>query len=593
MRPINITIQKKGIIMSLTGAGAFLAMLCLPFFIHYPMNDNYLQLYPISLGIGVVSVVACIFSFIKGNGFRFCLPDFLFLALIAYYIIRYDHTLQLANWKVTFALLSMPLWFGSRIILSHHSVSKQWILGSIVAVGCMVAVWGLLQLYGYLTSNHNLFAITGPFYNPGPYSGYIAIIFCIALGCWLQSKGFARYIWFAAIALMGCILPAGMSRSAWVGIFASSLWMLTLHFQWHKRLKSFFKQHPYKGISAVVVLGISLCIGSYLIFQMKSDSAYGRLFIWKNTCTAISDAPLFGHGPGSFPMVYGKAQAEYFTKGKYTETEERVAGSPEYAFNEVLQSGVEGGIILILLGSAFFFVNFNARYTKGNKAYRSALITAFCFSLFSYPLQILPVAMLLLLIASINVDGESAKSTKRIIPLLSSIIMCLSLGVIYTLRNTNNYQEYWYKSDILYANKDYKEASKGYEMLYNQFKHNPNFLFTYAKSLIAQKEYFKADRILKRLQKVSCSPMSYCVQGNNYLEIKDYKKAEKAYLEAQSLLPGRIYPYYLLAKLYAIPEYKNERKMKEMGNVVLHKKPKVQSNAIEEMRNEINKLMNF
>ena len=33
--------------------------------------------------------------------------------------------------------------------------------------------------------------------------------------------------------------------------------------------------------------------------------------------------------------------------------------------------------------------------------------------------------------------------------------------------------------------------------------------------------------------------------------------------------------------------------MKEMGNVVLHKKPKVQSNAIEEMRNEINKLMNF
>lgn len=171
--------------------------------------------------------------------------------------------------------------------------------------------------------------------------------------------------------------------------------------------------------------------------------------------------------------------------------------------------------------------------------------------------------------------------------------MCLSLGVIYTLRNTNNYQEYWYKSDILYANKDYKEASKGYEMLYNQFKHNPNFLFTYAKSLIAQKEYFKADRILKRLQKVSCSPMSYCVQGNNYLEIKDYKKAENAYLKAQSLLSGRIYPYYLLAKLYAIPEYKNERKMKEMGNVVLHKKPKVQSNAIEEMRNEINKLMNF
>lgn len=593
MRPINITMQKKGIIMSLTGAGAFLAMLCLPFFIHYPMNDNYLQLYPISLGIGVVSVVACIFSFVKGNGFRFCLPDFLFLALIAYYIIRYDYTLQLANWKVAFALLSVPLWFGSRIILSHRSVSRQWILCSIVAVGCMVAVWGLLQLYGYLPSNHNLFAITGPFYNPGPYSGYIAIIFCIALGCWLQSKGFVRYVWFAAIALMGCILPAGMSRSAWVGIFVGGLWMVALHFRWHKRLKSFFKQYPYKGISAAVVLGISLCIGSYLVFQMKSDSAYGRLFIWKNTCTAISDAPLFGHGPGSFPMVYGKAQAEYFAKGDYTETEERVAGSPEYAFNEILQSGVEGGIILVFLGSAFFLVNFNRRYTKGDNICCSALITASCFSLFSYPLQILPMGMLLLFIVSINISQTTTTSAKYFFPILPIITICISFGIIYTLRNINQHQEYWYKSDILYANKAYKEASKGYEMLYNQFKHNPNFLFTYAKSLIAQKEYSKADCILQRLQKVSCNPIPYCVQGNSYLETKDYGKAEEAYLQAQALLPGRIYPYYLLAKLYATPEYKDEEKMKEMGNVVLHKKPKVQSNAIEEMRNEIIKLTNF
>ena len=326
---------------------------------------------------------------------------------------------------------------------------------------------------------------------------------------------------------------------------------------------------------------------------MKSDSAYGHLFIWKNTCTAISDAPLFGHGPGSFPMVYGKVQAEYFAKGNYTETEERVAGSPEYAFNEILQSGIEGGIILILLGSAFFFVNFNARYTKGNEVCCSALIAAFCFSLFSYPLQILPMGMLLLFIVSINTSPKTMISTKRFFPILPIITICLSFGGIYTLRNTEQYQEYWYKSDILYANKAYKEASKGYEVLYNRFKHNPNFLFTYAKSLIAQKENSKADSILQRLQKVSCNPMSYCVQGNNYLETKDYKKAEKAYLQAKTLLPGRIYPYYLLVKLYATPEYKDEGKMKEMGNIVLHKKPKVQSNAIEDMRSEMNKFINF
>lgn len=581
----------KKLTMSLIGAATVFTVLCLPFFIHYQMNENYLQLYPISLGTGIASIIACIFSFIKGNRFHFCIPDYIFLTLIIYYIARYDYTLQLANWKVIFAFLSLPLWFSFRIILSHYYVSKQWILNSIIAVGCLISIWGLLQLYDYLPSNHSLFAITGPFYNPGPYSGYVAIIFCITLSCWLQSKENTRYIWFAAMALMGCILPAGMSRSAWTGIFVSSLWMFIVHFQCYKHLKLFFKNHLYKSILTIATLSVTLCLGSYLIFQIKSDSAYGRLFIWKNTCTAICDAPLFGHGPGSFPKTYGKAQAEYFAKGNYTETEERVAGAPEYAFNEILQLGIEGGIILILLGGTFFFLNFKARYTNGNKACYSALITALGFSIFSYPLQILPLNMLIILITSVNVSKESAIPTKRLFPILSIATICTSFGVIYTLRDTRKHQEYWSKSNILYANKAYIEASKGYEISYDLFKHNPDYLFRYAKSLIAQKEHSKADSILQRLQVVSCNPMSYCLQGNNYLDIKDYRKAEKAYRHAQVLLPGRIYPYYLLAKLYAIPEYKNKEKMKEAGNIVLNKSPKVQSKAIEKMRTEINELL--
>ena len=581
--------------MSLIGAATFLTMLCLPFFIHYPMNDNYLQLYPISLGIGVVSVVACIFSFVKGNGFRFCLPDYLFLALVAYYIMRYDYTLQLANWKVAFALLSVPLWFGSRIILSHRSVSRQWILCSIVAVGCMVAVWGLLQLYGYLPSNHNLFAITGPFYNPGPYSGYIAIIFCIALGCWLQSKGFARYIWFAAIALMGCILPAGMSRSAWVGIFASSLWMLTLHFQWHKRLKSFFKQHPYKGISAVVVLGISLCIGSYLIFQMKSDSAYGRLFIWKNTCTAISDAPLFGHGPGSFPMVYGKAQAEYFAKGDYTETEERVAGSPEYAFNEYLQFAIEGGIILFI-GTIIFGICIFHNALK-QKEYRclGALFAFAFFAFSSYPLQVLSIGIMIITVSAICVPQSRLYTTplyRCVCRIAIGASFILLMFIIKRLPNTSKVNELWNNAYALYGCKDYRLSSQIYEEIYPQLCHHPFFVKNYGCSLFHEGRYREALEIFKRATLISCEAEVYNWKGRCYQEMKDYESAERSYQYALNLIPHRIYPYYMLAKLYAEPDFYNEEKSKEMITVVLNKPPKVHSKAIDEMRNDVNSLLN-
>ena len=48
--------------------------------------------------------------------------------------------------------------------------------------------------------------------------------------------------------------------------------------------------------------------------------------------------------------------------------------------------------------------------------------------------------------------------------------------------------------------------------------------------------------------------------------------AEKCFEEAVDLLPGRIYPYFLLAKLYAEPSFFHEDKMKKMAKIVLSKK---------------------
>ncbi|GAE82048.1 hypothetical protein JCM10512_222 [Bacteroides reticulotermitis JCM 10512] len=56
-------------------------------------------------------------------------------------------------------------------------------------------------------------------------------------------------------------------------------------------------------------------------------------------------------------------------------------------------------------------------------------------------------------------------------------------------------------------------------------------------------------------------------------------------------LPGRIYPYYLLVKLYTEPEFQNLEKFKQTASIVLTKEPKVQSTAIKEMREEVRKLI--
>lgn len=55
--------------------------------------------------------------------------------------------------------------------------------------GGIEAVWGLRQLYGYAVSNHSLYVLTGSFFNPGPYSGYLAMILPVCLHQWLTKRG--------------------------------------------------------------------------------------------------------------------------------------------------------------------------------------------------------------------------------------------------------------------------------------------------------------------------------------------------------------------------------------------------------------------
>jgi hypothetical protein len=49
-----------------------------------------------------------------------------------------------------------------------------------IVTGLVEAASGLLQLYDFLPSQHALFKITGSFLNPGPYSGWLAMVFPMA-----------------------------------------------------------------------------------------------------------------------------------------------------------------------------------------------------------------------------------------------------------------------------------------------------------------------------------------------------------------------------------------------------------------------------
>lgn len=470
-----------------------------------------------------------------------------------------------------------------------HSVT--W---GLILMGGVESIWGIQQIYGFSASNHYLYAVTGSFYNPGPYSGYLALVFPICLFEWLRLGAIKQrtcvecigyYLSFGVLFLFICVLPAGMSRTAWLAAVFSSVFVCGMHYSWKSRWKKFWQAYRIKAIATLILLFISVIIGVIGIYHLKVDSAKGRLFMWKISSIAIVEKPFSGYGIGNFAHAYGRAQEEYFAKGDYDEIEERVAGSPEYAFNEYLQVAVECGIptlllILLVIGGCLY---------QGIKLQRIGLcggfISLLIFSFSSYPM-IYPCFLITFLFLLIGCTLR--KSQKQM------VIFAFLIGMagVWLVRH-NRYDACcdWLRCKMLYSIQEYDSTKKEYEKLYPLLKDRPRFLFEYGRCLHKLKEYEASNLILLEAEKISCDPMILNVIGENFQALKKYKEAEHWLLRSTHRLPGRIYPYYLLAKLYAEPDFLKPEKLKNMVKIVLTKEPKVQSIAIQEMREEVKKLM--
>lgn len=87
---------------------------------------------------------------------------------------------------------------------------------------------------------------------------------------------------------------------------------------------------------------------------------------------------------------------------------------------------------------------------------------------------------------------------------------------------------------------------------------------------------------------LSADPMVYNKLGKNYQALKQYDRAEKAYVQAAHMIPHRIYPLYLLALLYR--EMGDMEKARDMARQVIDQEPKVWSPAVEEMKTEMKQL---
>lgn len=467
--------------------------------------------------------------------------------------------------------------------------------------GGLSAIHGLLQLYGIMPSHYSGYTPTGQFLNPGPYSGFLAMILPLAVDCSFQSRGIRKTHSFIVygfsnlvIALIICVLPAGMSRAAWLASVCSCCLIVIGRTDVLRNFNDFIKKHSLLfyillslGIGLLIVLACNL-------YSFKPDSANGRLFIWKIVCCAIAEHPFSGHGDGCFAQAYGAAQEMYFANANYAEWEEYVAGAPTNAFNEYLQLAVEYGIPFMLLIIVLLVSNVFYAWKSNCLGYAAALVSFMLFALASYPLQtpIFPFALTLILVGCIF-SALSFRSRKyNVIVTILTILYCSQIiydGVDVYRREKRN-DEAWRVAASYYDAGLYDVAIKHYQELLEEHHDMGDFLFEFGHALHCSEKYSDSNRILLIAERYSCDPMILNIIGKNYQALQEYERAESYFLRSINRIPSRIYPYYLLARLYAQPEFYHPEKCAAMKQIVLTKRPKTMSPAILEMREEVNRL---
>lgn len=371
---------------------------------------------------------------------------------------------------------------------------------------------GVLQVLGLAHSAHALFPLTGHFQNPGPFGGFVAMLMSICLAFLLQAEvnnAWQRWTkWICAIAAaMGFIvLPASMSRAGWLGL-AVSMGVFAVR---SRIINNWFSGKPFRVIGVLAVLAVLGVSG----FLLKEDSALGRIHVWHMELLALLKAPFTGVGNGSFAWTYGETQAEYFSAAERAPWEIRVAGCPEYAFNEYLRVGVEWGIPAMFLLLGLVVLTIVVLMRNDNPLGYGALALA-VFAFFSYPFSLWQFQFWagLFLAAAAGEVLNNCKWAPYGIFLAALCVVCI------TRKN--------------------KAYDSDYRVLYQQ---------SYA--LFQAGEYEKALPLLQEGAAQSCDPMFHNIIGRCQEALGNNIEAEKEYLHAHYMVPGRLYSLVLLQELY-------------------------------------------
>lgn len=549
-------------------------------------TDKRLFLFGLMPAVTVLAASLAFHRFKTHRIIKIGILDMLIASGAVYLIINYYCFDSIVPAKLVTVLSLLILYYDLRIILSVFPTLKRIAVNCLLVLAVIEAILGLVQLFGWYGSYHPLFKITGTFLNPGPYAGYLAVLAPLASYRLLKPAQYGgRAIAWAAVCAVTAILFATESRTAWIALGVALAVQVCRETDLSAKLRLVWKRHKMYCWGGIFLLICAIIAGSFAMYRMKPASADGRLLMWKISCRIITDNPWCGVGFGNFKGAFAEQQVANFSSDHRPLKEQYAAGSPDFAFNEPLQVGVELGLVGLGIFMAIICLTLKGLTEEKNGLLYTA-IALLIFSLASYPFNLLPFSILGVFLSAVarqkNVVVSPVRWPYRIGGIAFVIIFMFHA---FVLRYGGRYYQavrQWNLIQPAYLNGGQKSILPEYEKNKTFLLDESRFAAEYADCLY-QAGYTKAaEKLMRSRMALFNAPESYILMARIYEAESDTAQAEAYFTKAMLHSPGRIYASYLLADFYC--RYGRLSQGVNLARKTLDKRPKIISSRTKEIQ---------
>ena len=455
---------------------------------------------------------------------------------------------------------------------SAGSVSYEgfgWCVTVLVAVE---AVIGAGQWTGWLP-RHLGHALTGSFDNPAGYAAYMATGFPFVMRALFTREGWKRVAGGCVAAAVVATVVLSGSRTGIAALLVVGMAEIAGRWEGWRRLPRWVW-----GAGVVVAVGVSVAL-----YLWKKDSADGRLLIWRCSAAMIADAPVAGHGAGSFGAKYMDYQADFFRGHPGEERTAWLADNVKHPFNEVLKIGVEWGVVGWAALAAFAVWLWRAWRRSGREKRPLFLSVAGCgvCGLFSYPLSY--PGVLVLLAATLGMLGREERGW-RLTGWGRGCVMAIGLALTVFTGHWWRQERAWHEASQTALAGETAKAFPEYGRLYPFMRENPLFLYNYGAELNHVKQWERSAEVLEEcLRRLNDTDVQLLL-ADNYFHLQDWERAERHYRQAAWMCPNRFLPLYQLMNMYR--QTGRKEKAQVLAKEIVEKPVKVPSPTVRKIQEE-------